>query len=215
MQFADRAQAGRLLARVLAAKEWREVLVLAIPRGGIEVAYPIAQELHAPLDLIIPRKIGAPNNPELAIGAVGPDGSVLLHPGWEHYGLNREELQLVVAREVDEIRRRMRAYRGELPPPVVAGKTVIVVDDGIATGATVEAALKSVQQQKPGRLVLAVPVAPPDTAERLRAQVDELICLQTPALFYAVGQFYESFPQTSDQTVIELLKSQRENLARG
>ncbi|MDH7479973.1 MAG: phosphoribosyltransferase family protein, partial [Syntrophomonadaceae bacterium] len=180
--------------------------VLAIPRGGVEVAHPIARELKAPLDLIIPRKIGAPFNPELAIGAVAPDGTTLLQPGWESFGLDEERLRQVVERELKEIQRRMTAYRGEVPEPAVEGRTVILVDDGIATGFTVEAALESLRRRPLQKLILAVPVAPPDTVRRLQPKVDEIVCLLIPHDFYAVGQFYDDFGQTEDAEVVRLLK---------
>lgn len=206
MRFANRGEAGRMLAQVLKEKNYRDPLVLAIPRGGVVVAQPVARELKAPLDLIIPRKIGAPANPEMAVGAVAPDGTTLLMPGYERHGLTEKALQRVVEREVAEIRRRMASYRGDVPEPIVDGRTVILVDDGIATGYTVEAALESLRRRPVSQLVLAVPVAPPDTIERLRLKVDEVVCLAVPSMFYAVGQFYEDFNQTTDQEVVKILK---------
>lgn len=206
MRFSDRKQASRLLARKLKEKNLTNPLVLAIPRGGVEVAHPIARELNAPLDLIIPRKIGAPFNPELAIGAVAPDGTTLLQPGWERFGLDEERLRQVVERELEEIQRRMTAYRGDVPEPAVEGRTIILVDDGIATGFTVEAALESLRRRPLQKLILAVPVAPPDTVRRLQSKVDEIVCLLVPHDFYAVGQFYDDFGQTEDAEVIRLLK---------
>ncbi|NPV92453.1 MAG: phosphoribosyltransferase [Firmicutes bacterium] len=206
MRFADRREAGQMLAQEIKGKDYQDVLILAVPRGGVVVAQPIARELKAPLDLIIPRKLGAPSNPELAIGAVAPDGGALLLQGYERFGLSQDSLKRLIEKETSEIRRRMNAYRGDRPMPETAGKTVILVDDGIATGFTVEAGIQYLRRQPVKKLVLAVPVAPPDTIERLRPQVDEIVCLQTPSEFYAVGQFYRDFSQTTDQEVIEILK---------
>ncbi|MDQ7794610.1 MAG: phosphoribosyltransferase [bacterium] len=206
MLFLDRVDAGRRLARRLARAGLPDPVVLAIPRGGVVVAAEVARELDAPLDLVIPRKIGAPHNEELAVGAVGPDGSLHLDQDLvKALALTPAYLEEEARRQVQEITRRMSRYRGDRPYPDLAGKTVIVVDDGVATGSTVTAALTGLRARHPARLVLAVPVAPRDTLQRLAAEADEVFCLATPEPFHAVGQFYQSFGQTSDEEVVRLL----------
>ena len=206
--FEDRRDAGRQLAARLLSYQDRDPVVLALPRGGVPVGYEIARALGAPLDIIVVRKLGAPGQPELGIGAV-VDGD---HP----LGVLNEEimktlvvpeayLKSEVTAQLAEIRRRQAAYRGGRAPLPVAGRTAIVVDDGLATGGSMRAALRSVRREAPARLVLAVPVAPPDTLARLAAEVDETICLETPELFGAVGYFYRDFTQTTDDEVIRLL----------
>lgn len=207
--FADRSKAGRCLGEALLRFRSEQPLVLALPRGGVPVAFEVAQALAAPLDLILVRKIGAPFQPELAIGAV-VDG------GQAETVLNRDlvgELQIPEgyleserARQLEEIERRRRLYQAGRPKLEVRGRTAIVVDDGIATGATMEAALLATRRAGPSRLVLAVPVAPPDTLERLRPQVDEIECLVTPTRMGAIGMFYADFRQLSDGEVISLLE---------
>lgn len=208
MLFADREDAGRRLAERLAGDELPDGLVLGIPRGGVVVAAVIARELGLPLDIIVPRKIGAPANPELAIGAVTQDGTVILNTSLvRSMGLNEEELERQVESEIREIERRMTLYRGSRIPPDCAGRTVVLVDDGIATGYTVLAALRSLRRAKPREILLAVPVAPSETLNRLSPEVDRIICLYSPHDFYAVGQFYLDFRQNNDQEVIDLLRS--------
>jgi len=208
--FADRAEAGRLLAEELIKKNYDNPVVLALPRGGVAVAVPIAEALSAPLDLVLVRKIGAPGQPELAIGAV-VDGE---HP---QTVLNEDVLRFMHVGEgelvrqkqalLEEIDRRRALYlKGRKRAPV-EGMTAIVVDDGIATGATVRAALKALAARHPARLVLAVPVAPPETLERLRAEVDDIICLEQPASLMAIGYYYRDFSQLDDNDVIRLLAS--------
>jgi putative phosphoribosyl transferase len=206
--FDDRRDAGRQLAARLLPYQDRDPVVLALPRGGVPVGYEIARALGAPLDIIVVRKLGAPGQPELGIGAV-VDGD---HP----LGVLNEEviktlvvpeayLEGEVTAQLAEIRRRQAAYRGGRPALPITGQTAIVVDDGLATGGSMRAALRSVRRAAPARLVLAVPVAPPDTLARLAAEVDETICLETPELFGAVGYFYRDFTQTTDDEVIRLL----------
>ncbi|HBT48147.1 MAG TPA: phosphoribosyltransferase [Peptococcaceae bacterium] len=206
MLFEDRQEAGEKLAAPLKEYAGRDVLVLAVPRGGVVVARPIAAALGAELDVIIPRKVGAPGNPELAVAAVAPDGTVIYNEGlMRALGLKRQELKEAVAGELREIRRRTRVYRGEKAPPRIKGRTVVVVDDGLATGLTMEAALASLKEDEPRELVLAVPVAPPDTVARLKPLVARAVCLATPEPFYAVGQFYRRFPQVDDEEVLAIL----------
>ncbi len=210
--FKDRQDAGRQLAdRLLRYKDERPV-VLALPRGGVPIGYEIAVALDAPLDIVVVRKLGAPGQPELAIGAV-VDGdtpqSVLNQDLVRLLGVSEEYLGREVDRQLREIRRRERLYRGDRPRASVEGRTIIVVDDGIATGASVRAALRGLRRVHLARLVLAVPVAPPDTVQALGAEVDDLICLSTPEPFMAVGQHYEDFSQPADEEVIELLDRAR------
>lgn len=210
MLFQDRRDAGRKLAAALEAYKGAETIVLAIPRGGVVVGFEVAQALEAPLDIIIPRKIGAPQDPELAVGAVTPDGSVFYSfDSLRKLGLTPDDLASIVATERAEIRRRMRAFRGEQPFPSLQGKTVILVDDGIATGFTVRAALASIKQQNPSRVVLAVPVAPAEVEDAFVSEADAFVCLAHPEPFFAVGQFYRDFTQTSDAEVIFLLQAAR------
>ena len=207
MSFRDRVEAGRQLAGVLHGYRDRRPFVLAIPRGGVVVGYEVAVALDAPLDVIVPRKLHAPNNPELAIGAVAHDGSVYVDPDLIHsLRISEAYVQEEVARELAEIRRRMQLYRGDQPAPVLHGHAAIVVDDGIATGSTMIAALRAARAMTPARLVVAVPVAPADGVRRLSLEADEVYCLLTPEIFYAVGQFYEDFGQTTDDEVVQLLQ---------
>ncbi|MDI7246407.1 MAG: phosphoribosyltransferase [Bacillota bacterium] len=206
MVFRDRAQAGQLLAKALHQYRGTDVLVLALPRGGVPVAAEIARTLSADLDIVIPRKIGAPGDTELAIGAVSGHGGALINEDLVRaLGVPEEYIGQAIARERAEIQRRSRLYRGARPAPRIQGRTVIVVDDGIATGYTMLAALRGVREENPARLVAAVPVAPPDSVERLEAEADEVVVLSRPTPFFAVGQFYEDFSQVSDEEVQDLL----------
>lgn len=209
--FQDRVEAGRLLAAEL--KEIGPVkdgVVVAIPRGGVVVGAEVAKDLDIPIDVIVPRKIGAPFNPEVAVGAVTEDGTTIFDErALRLLGLARESLDDAVKVQLAEIARRTQLYRSGKDPLPLEGKTVILVDDGVATGYTTLAALRSVKNARPARVVLAVPVAPPDTAEMLSGEVDEMICLLTPEPFYAVGQFYRRFDQTTDEEVIALLARRR------
>lgn len=208
--FRDRVDAGRRLAARLAEEDLSGGLVLGIPRGGVVVAAAVAAELALPLDIIVPRKIGAPRNPELAVGAVTQDGTVIYNDRLlQRLMLRADDLEGQVQQEIKEIERRMTLYRGSRVPPELAGRTVILIDDGIATGYTVLAALRSLRRAGPQRIILAVPVAPPETLERLKPEVDRIVCLEAPDDFYAVGQFYLHFDQNSDQEVIDLLQAGR------
>ncbi len=210
MLFNDRRDAGRRLAKRLAAEDLPNPVVEGIPRGGVVVAHEVAKALGAPLDVVISRKVGAPGNPELAVGAVAPDGALVLdHALVKALGVDERYLKEEAARQREEIARRLNRYRQGAPAIAVTGASVVVVDDGIATGATVLAALRGLRAAGPARLVLAVPVAPPDTLQRLSAEADAVVCLATPEPFYAVGQFYRHFEQTSDEEVMELLERQR------
>jgi predicted phosphoribosyltransferase len=204
--FNDRAEAGRTLAKSLSDYKGKKVVVFAIPRGGVVLAYEVAKALDAPLDLIIPRKIGAPNEPEFAIGAVTEDGTTILNQDAIQYlGVSDVYIQQEVKRQIAEIKRRMKRYLGYGPRPSVEGKTVILVDDGIATGATIRAAIASIRKKKPDSIVLAIPVGPPDTVEELRKEVDLVVCLMTPEPFFAIGQFYRRFEQLDDEEVVQIL----------
>ena len=205
--FRDRSEAGRLLASKLAAYvNHPDVLVLALPRGGVPVAYEVARALGAPLDVFLVRKLGVPGHEELAMGAVATGGvRVLNDQVVRALHIPDYVIDAVAAREQQELARRERLYRGGRPPPDVRGRTVILVDDGLATGATMHAAIKALRQLQPARLVVAVPTAAPETCEALRAEVDEVICAITPEPFYAVGLWYEDFSQTTDEEVRDLL----------
>ncbi|HAP93360.1 MAG TPA: phosphoribosyltransferase [Desulfotomaculum sp.] len=206
--FRNRVEAGRKLAEAMQDRSYKDGVVLAIPRGGVVVGAQVARSLKTPLDLVIPRKIGAPHNPEAAVGAVAQDGTTIFnHQVLSILGIGKEDLQGVVEEQVEEIHRRMKMYRGREDYPSYDNKQVILVDDGIATGYTVLAALRSVKNMfKLKELILAIPVAPPDTLNMLRTEVDRVVCLLTPPDFYAVGQFYVDFPQTTDEEVISLLR---------
>ncbi len=212
MTFADRHDAGRLLAeRLLRFKDGRPV-VLALPRGGVPVGFEIARALAAPLDLVLVRKLGAPGQPELAIGALalGEEAEFVTDPQLlATLGVPPAALEAIKARELREIERRRKLYLGDRKQVAVAGRTAILVDDGIATGATMRAALAATRKRKPARLVLAVPVAPPDTIARLAAEADEIVCLAEPRSFLAVGQFYRTFTQLEDREVLDLLEEAR------
>jgi putative phosphoribosyl transferase len=203
----DRAAAGQALAQLLSAYRRRpDVMVLALPRGGVPVAYQIADALEVGLDLILVRKLGVPGHAELAMGAIASGGVRVMNPDVLAYArVDQASIDAVAAAETAELQRRTRVYRGERPPPVLRGQQVILVDDGVATGATMQAAVQAVRQQAPARIIVAVPVAAPESAELLREQVDELVCPFMPAMLMAIGQWYVDFGQTPDQEVIDLL----------
>lgn len=212
-RFRDRGEAGRLLAAKLSAYANRpDVLVLALPRGGVPVAYEVARALGAPLDVFVVRKLGVPGYEELAMGAVATGGVRVLNDRIVNgLGIPGYIIDAVAAQEQQELARRERLYRGGRPPPDVRGRTVILVDDGLATGATMHAAVQALRQLQPARIVVAVPTASPDTCEELRAEVDEVICAITPEPFQAVGRWYEDFSQTTDEEVRELLGRRQES----
>jgi predicted phosphoribosyltransferase len=208
ISFKNRREAGHQLAKALSKRVYggENTLVLGIPRGGLVVADEVAKALSATLDVIIARKLRAPYQPELGIGAVVNGDHVTINEDLSRtVGATQEYLRREIAYQKEEIERRLRFYRGEHPAPVVSEKTVIVVDDGIATGYTFRAALESLRQRHPDRLVAATPVAAPDSAEMLRAFADEVVCLHTPVSFFAVGQWYESFDQVTDEEAAAIL----------
>jgi predicted phosphoribosyltransferase len=205
--FRDRREAGRLLAESLRKYSDRsDVIVLGLPRGGVPVAYEVALALHVPLDVFVVRKLGVPGFEELAMGAIASGGARVINEAVLAQVPNADEaLRLATEIEVRELERREAEYRGARDALDLAGKTVILVDDGLATGATMRAAAKALDQHHVTRSVVAVPVAPPDTCGYLEGEVDEIVCLAKPAHFRAVGQFYEDFSQTTDQDVRDLL----------
>jgi putative phosphoribosyl transferase len=208
MRFRDRRDAGGRLAAALAHYSVERPVVLALPRGGVPVAAMIATALAAPLDLILVRKIGVPFHKELAMGAVVDGGRPTIVRNQDVIamaGITEEAFQSVCDAELGEIERRRRAYVGARAPVTVAGRTVVVVDDGLATGATMKAALRALKMRAPRRLVMAVPVAPPDTLAEMQPEADDIVCLEAPAAFDAIGAFYEDFRQVSDRQVIALL----------
>jgi len=203
--FADRVEAGERLAVALARYKGADAVVLAIPRGGVIVGEAVARALGLPLDVVVPRKIGAPGNPELGLGAIAPGVRVLDEWLIERLGVTEEYLEREIEAEEREIERRERVYRAGRPPVDVAGKVAIVVDDGVATGGTAIAALRWARAQGAARVVLAVPVAPPGSVPRLAREADEVVVLETPEPFFAVGEWYRRFDQTTDEEVIAAL----------
>ncbi len=212
-RFKDRQQAGRYLSRALIHLKGQAPIVLALPRGGVPVAAEVASFLGAPLDVLVVRKIGAPFQQELGVGALvllNQPEVVWNHPLLMELGLTEAKLRGAVENQESEARRRLALYRGSRPALDLKGRTVILVDDGLATGITAQAALQALRRTHPARLVLAVPVAPPDTLARLSHEADEIVCLMEPIWFSAVGQFYEDFTQTSDAEVVSLLTVSRQ-----
>lgn len=207
MIFANRTEAGRSLAwRLDNYANRNDVVVLGIPRGGVPVAFQVAEALHAPLDVFQLRKLGVPGHEELAFGAIASGGVRVLDRQILHaLSISSSVIEAVTAREQKELKRRELAYRGDRPPLPVTGRIVILVDDGIATGASLLAGIRALRQLRPAKIVIAVPVAPPETCERLANEVDELVCVATPEPFRAVGQFYDDFSQVKDEAVIEML----------
>jgi len=213
--FSNRVDAGKRLASALKDFAPKNGIVLAIPRGGVIVGYEIAKALNLPLDVIIPHKLGAPDNPELAIGAIAEDGTTILDDNLITYmGVSREYIREESERQKQEIQRRLKMYRQDAPNPNLKGLNVIIVDDGIATGSTMKAALASVKNRSAASVTVAVPVGPPSTIKELKKQSDRVVCLDTPEYFQAIGQFYNDFSQTTDEEVIQLLKESRQNIKR-
>lgn len=205
--FADRSDAGRQLAERLIELAAENPVVVALPRGGVPVAKEIAAALRAPMEILAVRKLGAPHNPEYGIGAVAEDGTCVVDPeAATVLQIHNNELDAIVARERAELMRQVRAYRGDRPPLDLEGRTVIVVDDGVATGITDTTALRAVRRLKPRRIVLAVPVSSPDALELLRPEADQVVCLRIPPLMRGVGQFYADFSQVSDEEVLDALR---------
>jgi putative phosphoribosyl transferase len=212
--FADRREAGRKLAERLLPMAAEDPVVVALPRGGVPVAGEVARALAAPLEILAVRKLGAPHNPEYGIGAIAEDGTRVFDPeALAVLGVDNATLEAIVAREREELRRRVAAYRGKRKPLDLGDRTVIVVDDGVATGVTDTVALRSIRRRGPRRLVLAVPVAPPESVARLRAEADDVVCLVAPPLLYGVGQWYRDFSQVSDREVIAALGGPRDAAA--
>jgi len=206
MLFRDRTDAGEQLARAL--RKWRgsRPLVVAIPRGAVPMGGIIAERLEGDLDVVLTRKLGAPGNPEFAIGAIDESGWTYLADYAESAGATREYVENEAAAEMETMRRRREQYTPARSPLDPAGRVVIAVDDGLATGATMIAALHALRAKGPQRLICAVPVASEEALEKVRAKADEVVCLHAPPFFYAVGQFYDDFPQVSDDEVISLLR---------
>ena len=211
--FPNRTEAGRLLAEKLEKYAGRDdVIVLGLPRGGVPVAYEVAKRLGAPLDVFIVRKLGVPGFEELAAGAIASGGVRVLNEDVVRAIPHSEEaIEAVTTRETAELERREQIYREGRPAPELRNRVVILVDDGLATGATMRAAIKALRQSSAAKIIVAVPVGPPDTCREIEEQADETICLSTPAFFQAVGQYYDDFSQTSDEDVRELLSQAAQN----
>ena len=211
MIYSDRREAGRVLAsKLMKYNDRPDVIVLGLPRGGVPVAYEVASALNAPLDIFLVRKLGVPGHEELAMGAIATGGvRVLNDEVFEYFRIPDNVIDAIAAEELTELRRRERAYRGDRPEPDVKGKTVILVDDGLATGSTIRAAAQALRQQGPAKIVVAVPVSAPQTCDEYRIGVDEIVCAVTPEPFLGVGRWYDDFSQTSDEEVHELLELAR------
>jgi predicted phosphoribosyltransferase len=209
--FKNRIDAGRRLASELSSYAGRaDVLVLALPRGGVPVGYEVARALDVPLDVFIVRKLGVPGHEEFAMGAIASGGALLIDEAVvRQLGISEAEIEAAVKAEQRELERRERRYRGNRPPPDVAGRTVIVVDDGLATGASMRVAVAALRQEHPARIVVAVPIAPPETCDALRQEADDVVCAVTPEPFYAVGLWYEDFTQVTDEEVHDFLERAR------
>ncbi len=207
LPFQNRRQAGQLLAQALPQyANGGDVIILALPRGGVPVACEVADALQVPLDLMLVRKLGTPGQEELAMGAIGQGGiRVLNRDVVQALRISDDVITAVEQRERRELDRRQQAYRGSRPPPQLRGKRVILIDDGLATGATMRSAVQAVRAQAPARIVVAVPLAPAETVDVLRGEADEVVCLATPEPFMAIGRWYHEFPQTSDAEVKGLL----------
>lgn len=210
MIFKDRIEAGQKLALALEKyKRQKEVIILALPRGGVVVGFEVAKALDLPLDLVVPRKIGAPGNPEFAIGAITEDGEGIFNEEViRDYGISKEYLDKIIEEEKKEAQRRLKIYRGERASLNLVGKTIILIDDGIATGLTMRAAIKSIKVKNPKKIVVAVPCGAKDSINQIKKEVDEVVCLDAPIFFGAVGAFYENFEQTTDEEVVNLMKNQ-------
>ena len=213
--FRNRSAAGQLLAEELRRyANQPDVIVLGLPRGGVPVAFAVARALHAPLDVFVVRKLGTPAQPELAMGAIATGGVRVLNAQVvQGLGIPAEVIEAVTLEERRELQRRELAYRGSYAAPQVRGKTVLLIDDGVATGATMRAAIQALKTQQPARLVVAVPTAAASTCRELRPEVDEFVALMTPEPFYGVGEWYQDFGQTSDEEVAELLARARAEVA--
>ena len=212
--FADRTDAGRQLAAQLIGLAAENPVVVALPRGGVPVAREVAMALGAPLEILVVRKLGAPQNPEFGIGALAEDGTLVVDPeATAVLRISNGELDAIVAREAAELTRRVRAYRGDRVPLELSGRTVIVVDDGVATGVTDIAALRAVRHQDPHRVVLAVPVSSPEALQRLGDEADEVVCLQVPRRLTGISRQYQDFSQVSDREVLDALQPRADAVA--
>jgi len=209
MHFQNRTDAGQQLAqKLLKYRHDSSAIVIGLPRGGVVVAAEIAKELRLPLDIVVPRKIGAPENPEFALGAISEEGDFVYQPGLiEALGVPDEYLTMTVLKEKNEAQRRLTTYRGDKAPLRLQNKIALVIDDGVATGATMRAAILSCREKGAGRVVAVAPVIAPDTLKILQKEADEVVYVSAPEYFSAVGQFYRSFEQTSDAEVSDLLRS--------
>lgn len=209
MYFRNRTEAGQVLARCLQQyKNQPDVLILGLPRGGVPVAYEVARELNAPLDVFIVRKLGVPGHEELGMGAIATGGVRILQDGIvRELGISPQTIEAVSAREQAELERRERLYRGDRPAPTIKGRTVVIVDDGLATGSTMKAAIQAVRQQDPRQVIVAVPTAPSETCEQLKESADHVVCALTPEPFFSVGGSYADFTQITDGEVRDLIAS--------
>jgi len=215
MAFADRTDAGRQLAALLMNRAGRHPIVLGLPRGGVPVAYEVARALGAPLDVWVSRKIGTPGQPELGVGAVAEGGAMYLNRGlMKELGLEEEDLAGPAQREAREVARRALRFRRGGPPPGLRGRSVIVIDDGIATGGTVRAAIRSLREHHPKEIILAVPVAASQSLEVIRPEADEVVCVEDTPTLWAIGAWYEDFNQVSDEEVLRLLETARQEQER-
>jgi putative phosphoribosyl transferase len=210
-KFHHRTQAGQLLAeRLMVYQNKPHTLVLALPRGGVPVAFEIAQKLQLPLDIYLVRKLGVPGQEELAMGAIANNDVIVFNSDiLDSLSLTTNQIDAVITSERHELTRRNKLYRHEALPPLITHQTIILVDDGLATGATMRAAISALKKSQPAKIIVAVPVGSPDICIEIRKEVDELVCLSTPEPFYSVGTWYEDFPQTSDNEVLELLQRAR------
>jgi len=216
MPFENREEAGKRLGRALLGFKGKDVVVLGIPRGGVVVAGEVAKALRAPLDIVVTRKIGAPGQEEYGLGAVTQEGEVILdRQAAESVGASEEYLNREVSRKREEVRQRMTGLRGGTPYPKLEGKTVIIVDDGIATGNSITAAIMSIKKQRAGQIVVAVPVAPADAKGLVTKAGAELVCLETPWSFFAIGEFYDNFEQVDDEEVKRVLNEAWAESRRG
>jgi putative phosphoribosyl transferase len=207
-RFRDRREAGQFLAAALDRYRTKNPVVLALPRGGVPVGYEVAVRLDAPLDVLVVRKLGVPGHEELAMGAIAPGGRTLLDKNLiEYLGITPQQIQLATQRELVELERRARTYRDGRPVPDLNDATVLLVDDGLATGSTMRVAVSAIRAQAPGQIVVAVPVGPPDTCAAMRDVADDVVCARTPEPFRGVGMWYEDFEQTTDEEVRELLSA--------
>jgi len=207
--FRNRIEAGQVLARRLQQyKNQPDVLILGLPRGGVPVAYEVARELNAPLDVFVVRKLGVPGHEELGMGAIATGGVRILHEGIiREIGISPQTIEAVSAREQAELDRRERLYRGDRPAPTIESRTVVIVDDGLATGSTMKAAIQAVRQQSPRQVIVAVPTAPSETCEQLKESADHVVCALTPEPFFSVGGSYADFTQITDGEVRDLIAS--------